>query len=106
MQNVELIIVFVTCRPDDAEKIARVLVEERFAACVNIIPVKSVYHWRDELCRDEESLLVIKSNSGIYKRLEKRIKDIHPYDVPEIVAVKTEAVEDKYLKWVLKQTGG
>ncbi|OQX93016.1 MAG: hypothetical protein B6D58_00180, partial [candidate division Zixibacteria bacterium 4484_95] len=106
MQNVELIIVFVTCRPDDAEKIARVLVEERFAACVNIIPVKSVYHWRDELCRDEESLLVIKSNSGIYKRLEKRIKDIHPYDVPEIVAVKTEAVEDEYLKWVLKQTGG
>jgi periplasmic divalent cation tolerance protein len=106
MQSAELIVVFVTCRPDDAEKIAGVLVEERFAACVNIVPVKSIYHWQGKLCRDGESLLVIKSTSGTYKRLEKKIKDVHPYDVPEIVTVKIKAVEYEYLKWVFEQTGG
>lgn len=105
MQSAELIVVLVTCRPDDAEKIAKVLVDERLAACVNIVPVKSIYHWQGKLCRDEESLLVIKSASGIYKRLEKKIKDVHPYDVPEIVAIKANMVEDDYLKWVFEQTG-
>ena len=105
MRGAELIIVFVTCRPDDADKIAEILVKEKLAACVNVIPAKSIYHWQGKLCHDEESLLVIKSTSEIYSRLEKRIKQVHSYDVPETVAIKAEAVEDDFLKWVLEQTG-
>jgi len=103
MSNNNLIIVYVTCPPDDSEKIAEILVREKLAACVNILPAKSVYIWEDKLCRDEESLLIIKSTLTAYPKLEAKIKQIHPYDVPEIVAIKAEAVQDDYLRWVHEQ---
>ncbi len=104
MAKDDLIIVYVTCNPDDADEIAETLINERLAACVNIAPVKSVYSWEEKLCRDEESLLIIKSTSDTYTQLEKRIKQIHPYDIPEIIAIKAKAVEPDYLKWVAAQT--
>jgi len=104
MGNNDLIIVYITCPPDDSEKIAEILIREKLAACVNILPAKSVYIWEDKLCRDEESLLIIKSTSTVYPELEAKVKQIHPYDVPEIVAIKAEAVQDDYLKWVYEQT--
>lgn len=103
MEN-SMIIVFVTCPPDKADNIAEILVGEKLAACANIVPVKSVYIWEEKLNRDNEALLVIKTMSNNYPILEKRIKEIHPYDVPEVVAIKAEAVEADYLVWVNRQT--
>ncbi|MCP4581674.1 MAG: divalent-cation tolerance protein CutA [candidate division Zixibacteria bacterium] len=99
----DLIIVFVTCPEDKAENIAETLISEKYAACVNISPVKSVYIWQEKLCKDGEALLIIKSTSSAYPRLEDRIKQIHPYDVPEIVALKADAVQPDYLAWVKSQ---
>jgi len=104
MSNNDLIIVYVTCPPADSEKIAEVLINEKLAACVNILPAKSIYIWEDKLCRDEESLLIIKSTLAAYPELEAKVKQIHPYNVPEIVAIKVEAVQYDYLKWVHGQT--
>lgn len=106
MSNNDLIIVYVTCPRDESEKIAEILIHEKLAACVNILPAKSVYIWKDKLCRDEESLLIIKSTSAVYPKLEAKVKQIHSYDVPEIAAIKAEAVQDDYLRWVHEQTGG
>jgi len=100
----DLIIVYVTCPAADADDLAETLVNEKLAACVNIFPVKSVYIWEDKLCKDDEMLLIIKSTLAAYSKLETRIKQLHGYDVPEIVAIRAEAVQPDYLNWVLRQT--
>jgi periplasmic divalent cation tolerance protein len=103
MKN-SLILVYVTCPPVDAERVAEILVNDKLAACVNIVPVKSVYNWEGKLNRDDEAMLIIKSKSAVYPDLEAKILAIHPYDVPEIAAVKAEAVQADYLNWVNEQT--
>jgi periplasmic divalent cation tolerance protein len=95
-----LIIVYVTCPIDRAESIAKNLVERNLAACVNMIPVQSIYYWQEKLCDDEEILLLIKSNLESYAKLEAGIKEIHPYEVPEILAVKAEKASEEYRAWV------
>jgi len=100
----DLLIVYTTCPPDKAESIAETLVQEHLAACVNILPARSVYFWESKLCRDEESLLLIKCRKVSYARLEAIIKSIHPYQLPEIVAVKAEDVQKDYYNWVCEQT--
>lgn len=105
MQPDNLLIVFVTCPPDKAAGIADLLVIEKLAACVNIFPVDSVYFWNSEIKHDNESLLIIKTTTRAYDELTIRLKELHPYEVPEIVAVKASDVDDKYLKWVETQTG-
>lgn len=95
--------VLVCTVPDEgtAEKISRVLVTEKLAACCNIIPgLRSVFTWKGELCDEAECLLVIKSRADIYERLEKRIQELHPYEVPEILAITINRGLSNYLKWV------
>ena len=101
----DLLIVYVTCPPNDSERIAETVINEKLAACVNILPAKSLYYWEDKLCRDEEALMIMKTTRGRYNDLERKIKEIHPYSIPEIVAIKAESVEADYLKWVHEQTG-
>jgi periplasmic divalent cation tolerance protein len=89
--------------PDEATavKISRVLVTEKLAACCNIIPgLRSVFTWKGELCDEAECLLVIKTRAEIYERLEKRIQELHPYEVPEILALTVNRGLSNYLKWV------
>ncbi len=101
------IIVLVTCQPDDANKLAAALVEERLAACVNIVPgVTSIYRWQDKLENDSESLLVIKSHRELFSSLEQRIKQLHKYDVPEILSLPIEAGHAPYLNWLNAQLQG
>jgi periplasmic divalent cation tolerance protein len=100
----DLLIVYVTCPADESEKIAETLVNEKLAACVNILPAKSIYVWDNKLCRDEENLMIIKTLANIFEKLEARIKQLHSYTTPEIVAIKAEAVQKDYLKWVHEQT--
>ncbi len=98
----EAIVVYVTCPPDDADKLAETLVEEGLVACVNIVPsVRSVYMWQGSVAKDQESLLVMKTSSAIYDRLEARVKQLHSYQLPEVIAMSIEHGSQKYLDWLL-----
>lgn len=91
----------------EAEKIATHLVENRFAACCNIIPgLRSIYRWNDKIESDDEFLLIIKSEAGHYKDIEKAIIALHPYDVPEILAIPVEAGSKPYLEWITQSISG
>jgi periplasmic divalent cation tolerance protein len=95
-------IVFCTCPDKDtAEKIASLLVEHALAACVNILPnITSIYHWQGQIERAEECLLLIKTRQAVYPLLESFIKQHHPYQVPEIIAVSIECGLPDYLNWI------
>ena len=86
---------------EDAERIARALVERRLAACVNIVPgVVSVYRWKGEVCRDEERLLIIKTRASRIEALREALVAIHPYELPELVTLPIEAGHEPYLAWL------
>ncbi|RMG51901.1 MAG: divalent-cation tolerance protein CutA [Acidobacteria bacterium] len=90
---------------DEGETIARELVERRLAACVNIVPqVISVYRWKGELCRETEALLIVKTEARCYAELERTVKELHSYEVPEIIALPIEAGSRSYLEWVTAST--
>lgn len=95
-------IIFTTVsEKEDAEKLARAVVGEKLAACVQIIPqITSVYFWKDEIQKDSEFLLLIKTFAEKYASLEKFLLANHPYEVPEIVAVEAEKVSTGYLDWM------
>jgi periplasmic divalent cation tolerance protein len=93
-------VVFITTPPDQAERIARTLVEERLAACVNLLPgVKSVYHWQGQVETGDESLLVLKVPGANLDALYARVPEIHPYQVPEIIALPVASGLPAYLAW-------
>ncbi len=88
-----------------AEKLADVLVENRVAACVNILaPCRSVYRWRGAVQHDEEHPVLIKTTRQAYPRLEALIRAHHPYELPEIIAVPIERGLPAYLDWVNAET--
>ena len=92
--------VFCTASQGEARSIAKVLVEERLAACVNIASVESFFFWNGEFCEENEALLVIKTERALIERLIKRIKQVHSYEMPEIIAIPIVDGSDEYLKWV------
>lgn len=99
----EIILTLITC-PDEesASKIAKTLVENSIAACINIVSgVRSVYIWDGMLVNDDEMLLIIKSPKENLNKLKELVLDIHPYDTPEIVSISPDDVDSKYEKWVL-----
>jgi len=86
---------------EDAERIARALVERRLAACVNVVPgVVSVYRWKGGVERDEERLLVIKTRAGKLDALREALVELHPYELPELVAMPIQAGHAPYLAWL------
>ena len=86
---------------DKAETIADTLVTERLAACINIVPgVTSIYRWKDVIERDQELLLLIKTSLTAWPRLEERIRSLHPYELPEIIAVPVSKGQADYLTWL------
>lgn len=86
---------------NEAETLAEKIVGSKLAACVQILPpMTSVYFWEGELQKEDEHLLLIKTLPEKYDELEAFIKDNHSYDVPEIVAIKSEHVSTGYLKWM------
>jgi periplasmic divalent cation tolerance protein len=97
----ELIVLVTVPSRDDGERIAEALVGERLAACVNIVgPIRSIYRWQGEISRDDESLLLIKTTRARYAALEARVKALHSYDVPEVVALPIEMGSAAYLEWL------
>jgi periplasmic divalent cation tolerance protein len=103
----DILLVLTTVGTDEqAERIAAALVEERLAACVNIVPgVRSVYRWKGEVCRDEERLLVIKTTGPAFDALRGRIRELHAYEMPEIVAIRPSAGDPAYLNWLRESVG-
>jgi periplasmic divalent cation tolerance protein len=86
---------------DKAAEIARALVEERLAACVNVIPlVRSFYRWQGNLCDDAEALCVIKTRRDRIDALRARLVAIHPYEVPELVVLPLVSGHAPYLSWI------
>jgi len=104
----EFIVVYVTAgSPAEGDRLARALVEERLAACVNRIgPVRSVYRWQGKVERSEEELLIIKTRNSQFAALEKRIHELHSYTVPEIIALPIIEGSDGYLRWLGEQVSG
>jgi|SRR6185295_13046886 len=98
----EKLIVFVTCENlGQAETIARAVVGEKLAACVNVLPgVRSCYVWEGKLTWSEEVMLLVKTTQGQYEGLQAMVRALHNYEVPEIVAVKIEIGFEKYLQWI------
>lgn len=100
------IVVFCTC-PDaaSAERVAAALVEERLAACVNRIPgMASTYRWQGKVCHDNEQLLLIKTTRERFAALGERIRALHPYELPEVIAVDIVAGHAPYLGWIEAST--
>ena len=96
-----------TC-PDEstAERIARALVTARLAACVNrVAGIRSTYRWQDGIQDEAEVLLAIKTTQARYEELEVRLQALHPYEVPEIIALPIVAGSASYLSWITSETG-
>jgi len=98
-------VVFITA-PDreNGEKIARHLLEKRLASCVNMMPTSSTYWWEGKIEEAEEVLLIVKTTSDKVNDLVKEVKTIHPYQVPEIIALPVVAGYAEYLRWVERET--
>ncbi len=98
----EFLIVFCTV-PDQktAGEISTALVEEKLAACCNIVPgLTSIYFWKNQVHKDSELLLIIKTTAAAFKKLSRRIEELHPYEVPEIIALTIITGNQSYLSWV------
>lgn len=103
MSNPEqTLIIVMTTLPDldQANNIAKMLVEEKLAACVQVMPsMTSTYIWDDKICQESEHLVLIKTLEINYEALVVRLRSLHPYEVPEIIALPTLSVEQNYLLW-------
>jgi periplasmic divalent cation tolerance protein len=100
------IVVFITASgEEEAARIARALVEERLAACVNIIRgVRSIYAWKGSLQDEAEALMVLKTREALFGPIERRVKELHSYEVPEVIAMPiTQGLED-YMAWMEEAT--
>ena len=101
----ELVVFVTTTNNEEAASIAEVLVSERLAACVNILgAIESVYRWEGKITRDREALMIIKTTSERYPELELRVKELHSYGTPEVLALKIEQGSADYLTWLRDQT--
>jgi len=100
------VVMTTTANKEQAEKIARVVLEARLAACVQIQDVTSYYWWDGKINRDAEQLLYLKTTLEHYFALEAAIVANHPYDTPEIIQLPVERGFEKYLSWMQSETGG
>ncbi|MBI4591482.1 MAG: divalent-cation tolerance protein CutA [Candidatus Rokubacteria bacterium] len=107
MSEVDTLVVLVTVPSIDAgTMLARALVEERLAACVNVVPgVRSIFFWEGRLQEESEALLVVKTGRDRYEALQRRILALHPYSVPEVLALPVESGFPAYVAWVRESVG-
>ena len=101
----ELVVLVTAPGIDDARRISMELVSHRLAACVNIIPVvQSVYTWNEKIEESEEALLIVKTTTARYAEVEARVKALHQYTTPEVIALKIERGLAPYLQWLRNST--
>jgi periplasmic divalent cation tolerance protein len=104
----EFVVVFVTCgSEEEALKVAHALVEERLAACANLVsPIRSIYRWEGKVWDEKEWLLIIKTQRSKFEKLEKRVRSLHSYTTPEIIALPMVEGSSSYLRWIEEMTEG
>ena len=96
-----LVVLVTTPSKEVGHAVARALLQQKLAACVNVVPsIASIYTWEGELCSDEEVLLVIKSTRTAFEALAAAVRNVHPYDVPEIIALPLVTGAQDYLDWI------
>lgn len=103
----ENIVAFITAsNEEEAANIARALVESRLAACVNIVSnLRSIYRWQGKVEDESEVLMIVKTQRSLFDSLSKKVKELHSYTVPEIIAVPIVEGSEEYLKWLKEVTG-
>jgi periplasmic divalent cation tolerance protein len=100
-----VVVLVTTPTPERAAEIARALVEERLAACGNVLPgIRSIYRWEGKVQDEEEALLVLKTTRARFDALRDRVLALHPYQVPEVVALAIDAGSAPYLAWLAAET--
>lgn len=98
-------LVYITCGSlKDTQRIAQILVKKKLVACVNYLPVTSVYRWEGKIQNDTEYLLLCKTRRGHFDKIKDEVVKIHPYDIPAITLVPVLDGYDKYLQWVAEST--
>ena len=103
METLRLVIV--TIPKDEAKKTARELVENKLAACVNIVgEVESIFFWQEEVQDDKESLLLIKSTASRFEAIKEFVLENHPYELPEVISFDLSGCSEDYAKWVVNET--
>lgn len=102
----EAIVVYITVpTEEEASRIAKTIVEERIAGCVNIAKgIRSIYNWQGKIEDDEELLMIIKTQRHLFEPLKRRVKELHSYTVPEIIALPIIEGSEDYLKWLKEVT--
>ncbi|MFT3917164.1 MAG: divalent-cation tolerance protein CutA [Anaeromyxobacteraceae bacterium] len=102
----DVLVVLVTApSPERAAELARAVVEERLAACGNVVPgVRSIYRWEGKVVDEPEALLVLKTTRDRLDALQERVLALHPYEVPEVLALSVDAGAERYLGWVHAET--
>ena len=102
----EFILVFITCgSEEEALKIARSLVEDHLAACVNLVsPVRSIYRWEGKIWDEKEWILIVKTQKKRFEEIEKRVKSLHSYSVPEMISLPIVDGSSSYLNWLEEMT--
>ncbi len=104
MQDISIVLVTAGSE-EEAAKIGRTLVEDKLAACANIIPrIRSIYSWKGEIYDEQESLMLIKTQTPLFAALKSRIRELHGYEVPEIIAFPIAQGLQEYLEWVVAET--
>ena len=99
------LVLVTTGSQEEAERMARALVDSRMAACVNIVPgLRSVYRWEGKIWDEGEFLLLIKTQMALFRQVEGTIKEIHSYEVPEIIAIPIIQGSETYLNWLREST--
>jgi periplasmic divalent cation tolerance protein len=96
----EYVLVLCTTAHGEADKIARIIVEEKLAACVSIAPVRSCYVWEGEFKQDTEEQMIIKTTLEMVEQLSKRLLQLHSYEVPEIIVLPIREGHQPYLQWI------
>jgi len=100
-----MIIVYITASSEEeAKKIANYLVENKLAACANYFSISAVYRWKGKVEDDKEFVVLAKSRNDLFKEIEKKIKEIHSYELPCILALQVEEGNKEYLDWVGEET--
>ena len=96
------VLIYVTCDSDvQAGSIAHILIEEKFAACANILPgATSIYKWQDQIQQEEEVILVLKTKASLFNKVQEVIKELHSYENPCIVALPIESGSAEFLQWI------
>lgn len=101
MKGTDRIVVLITAGSEEAHKIAKLLVKKKKAACVNILPeVDSLFWWKGKMDSARESLLLVKTRASLFPEIVNLVREIHSYEVPEIIALPIIAGNEDYLRWL------